>query len=51
MIVLDENVLDESEDLRFDVRGQRCLVYKSIKALEEMLRRELASLVPQNRGE
>ncbi len=28
----------QTEDLKFDVRGQRCLVYKSIKSLEEMLR-------------
>lgn len=34
----------EAGDLKFDVQGQRCLVYKSIKALEDMLRKELVSL-------
>jgi hypothetical protein len=37
----------QTDDLKFDVRGQRCLVYKSIKSLEDMLRRELVSLAPQ----
>jgi hypothetical protein len=31
-------------DLRFDVKGQRCLVYKSIRNLEESLTRELKAL-------
>jgi hypothetical protein len=35
----------QTEDLKFDVRGQRCLVYRSIQSLEEMLRKELGSLV------
>jgi hypothetical protein len=39
----------QTEDLKFDVRGQRCLIHKSIKSLEEMLRKELLSLAPQDR--
>ena len=34
---------DES-DLKFDVKGQRCLVYSSIRKLEELLTQELARL-------
>jgi hypothetical protein len=34
----------DATDLKFDVRGQRCLVYKSIKHLEEILSRELTAL-------
>jgi hypothetical protein len=34
----------EASDLRFDVRGQRCLTYKKIKDLEEKLARELVSI-------
>jgi hypothetical protein len=35
----------QPEDLKFDIRGQRCLVYRgSIRSLEEMLRKELAPL-------
>jgi hypothetical protein len=34
----------ESADLRFDVKGQRCLMYKSIRTLEELLTRELRNL-------
>jgi len=34
----------EPKVLRFDVRGQRCLVYKRIKDLEVSLRKELQSL-------
>lgn len=37
-------VARETETLKFDVRGQRCLVYASIKDLEEKLCRELAVL-------
>ena len=37
----------QTEHLKFDVRGQRCLVYKSIKSLEEMLKKELVSLPVQ----
>lgn len=34
----------EARDLRFDVKGQRCLMYKDIRALEELLTRELKNL-------
>lgn len=34
----------KTDDLKFDVRGQRCVVYKSIKNLEEALTRELQAL-------
>lgn len=34
----------ESDDLRFDVRGQRCLVYSAIRDLEAKLARELIGL-------
>jgi hypothetical protein len=33
-------------DLKFDVRGQRCVVYKRIRDLEESLKRELAQMAP-----
>jgi hypothetical protein len=33
-----------TSDLKFDIRGQRCLVYTSIRDLEGSLRRELANL-------
>jgi|SRR4051812_2817619 len=35
----------DTADLKFDVKGQRCLVYKSIKQLEELLGNELKALV------
>jgi hypothetical protein len=35
----------DSIDLKFDVKTQRCIVYKSIKQLEESLARELKALV------
>ena len=31
-------------DLRFDVKGQRCLLFSSIQMLEDLLTRELSSL-------
>jgi hypothetical protein len=31
-------------DLKFDVKGQRCLLYTSIRRLEELLTRELGGL-------
>jgi hypothetical protein len=38
-------VVAEASDLKFDVKGQRCLVYKGkIKMLEEMLRQELLAI-------
>jgi hypothetical protein len=36
----------ELNDLKFDVRGQRCVIYKRIRDLEESLARELAELIP-----
>jgi hypothetical protein len=33
-------------DLKFDVRGQRCVIYKRIRDLEENLKRELAEIAP-----
>lgn len=37
-------LVQDTGDLRFDVKGQRCLIYKSIRQLEELLARELAQL-------
>jgi hypothetical protein len=37
-------LVKEAEDLKFDVQGQRCIVYSSIKQLEESLRAELVGL-------
>ena len=37
-------IVNDSDALKFDVRGQRCLVYKSIRKLEEALRAELKKL-------
>jgi hypothetical protein len=34
----------DAADLKFDVKSQRCLVYKKIRDLEETLRKELESL-------
>jgi hypothetical protein len=34
----------DANDLKFDVMSQRCILYKSIKSLEEALRRELQGL-------
>lgn len=34
----------DSNELKFDVKGQRCLIYSSIKELEEMLYKELEKL-------
>lgn len=39
-------VINDSDKLRFDVQGQRCLTYKSIKDLETRLTRELQNLPP-----
>jgi hypothetical protein len=38
---------DELPNLRFDVAGQRCVVYSSIRSLEENLASELATLIGQ----
>ena len=40
-------LVHDTDHLKFDVRGQRCLVYKRIKDLEETLSRELSSLREQ----
>jgi hypothetical protein len=40
-------VARESTELKFDTRGQRCLLYKSIKNLEELLRNELHGILRQ----
>jgi len=40
-------VVKHGDPLKFDVRGQRCLVYKKIKDLEDLLTKELQSL-PKN---
>ena len=37
-------IVHDAEELKFDVQGQRCLVYKRIKELEESLYKELESL-------
>lgn len=37
-------IAQNADDLHFDVRGHRCLEYKSIRALEESLAGELAGL-------
>jgi len=37
-------LVQDSNDLKFDVRGQKCLVYSGIRELEEMLHEELKNL-------
>jgi hypothetical protein len=37
-------IVRDSKELKFDVQGQRCLVYKRIKDLEESLRKELKGI-------
>ena len=37
-------VANKKDELRFDVRGQRCLKYQSIKDLEKQLTTELKGL-------
>lgn len=34
----------DSEELRFDVKGQRCIIYNTIKQLEDALTRDLREL-------
>ena len=34
-------LVKDPEELKFDVKGQRCLIYKRIKDLEELLAKEL----------
>ena len=38
----------DTNDLKFDVKGQRCIVYKSIKSLEDALGQELLGLSKGN---
>jgi|GEM_PF-468571 len=42
-------LVKEDEKLKFDVQGQRCLIYRNIKNLEELLTKEIKGLV--DRGE
>jgi len=37
-------ILEEKQELHFDVQGQRCLIYSSIRSLEEMLTKEIQNL-------
>jgi len=37
-------IIDDTKQLKFDTRGQRCIPYKSIKNLEESLTNELKNL-------
>ncbi|HRN67708.1 MAG TPA: hypothetical protein PK205_11490 [Promineifilum sp.] len=37
-------LVQDANELKFDVKSQRCLIYKSIRELEEMLHRELEKL-------
>jgi DNA-binding cell septation regulator SpoVG len=37
-------IVKEDEKLKFDVQGQRCLVYKNIKHLEDLLTKEIKGL-------
>ena len=43
-------LVSDTTELKFDVKGQRCLVYKSIKQLEDVLRKELEG-ISLSRGE
>jgi nucleoside 2-deoxyribosyltransferase len=38
-------LVNDTDDLKFDVRGQRCIVYKRIKDIEEKLRKEIKELI------
>ena len=43
-------IVQNADDLKFDVKTQRCLVYKNIRDLERMLRDEIAKLKSQRGG-
>jgi hypothetical protein len=43
-------VVKSDQELKFDVRGQKCLTYERIRDLEEALRRELAALLQPGRA-
>ena len=38
-------LVNDTDNLNFDVRGQRCIVYKRIKDIEEKLRKEIKELI------
>jgi len=40
-------LVQDTTELKFDVKGQRCIVYKNIKHLEKNLQKELENLQPQ----
>lgn len=40
-------LVNDTKHLKFDVQGQRCLVYKNIRDLEETLKKELQNLLSQ----
>ena len=40
-------LVKDPNELKFDVRGHRCLVYKSIAHLEDLLKHELEGLSQQ----
>jgi len=40
-------LVQDANDLKFDVKNQRCIVYKRIKELEEKLQKELSNLSVQ----
>jgi len=39
----------DANELKFDVKGQRCLIYSGIQELEEMLHKELEKLPLKNK--
>jgi hypothetical protein len=41
-------IVAEGDELKFDVRSQRCLMFRSIRHLEELLTSELKSLKPRS---
>ena len=38
-------IIENANDLKFDVQGQRCLVYDSIHGLEQMLMEEMKGIL------
>jgi len=42
-------IVKEGEKLKFDVQGQKCLHYKNIKYLEEILTKEIKGLVEKGK--
>ena len=43
-------IVSHGDELKFDVRSQRCLIFRSIRHLEELLTTELTSLRGQISG-